>query len=186
VPCRRTGACLMITFLEPTTSRASSDDRALLVDVITRAFAADPPSRWLYPDDREYWRFFPRFVEVFGGSAIDYGTADMAGDAGAGALCFLQEDTRTRPPSVRSWRKASTGRGSRPRFRYSSGWPGTIRPVRTGICRSSGSHRAIRDGAMDQGCSNTPSRAAIATNYRRTWSRRARAACVSIVGTASR
>jgi ribosomal protein S18 acetylase RimI-like enzyme len=76
----------MITFLEPTISRASSDERALLVDVITRAFAADPPSRWLYPDDREYWRFFPRFVEVFGGSAIDYGTADMAADAGAAAL----------------------------------------------------------------------------------------------------
>jgi ribosomal protein S18 acetylase RimI-like enzyme len=75
-----------MTLLDLTVSRASSEDRALLVDMITRAFAADPPSRWLYPDDRDYWRFFPRFVEAFGGSAIDSGTADMAADAGAAAL----------------------------------------------------------------------------------------------------
>jgi ribosomal protein S18 acetylase RimI-like enzyme len=76
----------MITFLEPTITRAASADRSLLVDVITRAFAADPPSRWMYPEDGQYWRFFPRFVEVFGGSAIDYGTAEIAADGGAAAL----------------------------------------------------------------------------------------------------
>ena len=76
----------MITFLEPTVSQAFSDNRALLVDVITRAFAADPPSRWLYPNDRDYWRYFPRFVEAFGGSAIDYGTAEISADGGAAAL----------------------------------------------------------------------------------------------------
>ena len=77
----------MMTILEPTTiTRASSADRSLVVDVITRAFAADPPSRWLYPKDSQYWRFFPRFVEAFGGSAIDYGTAEMAADGGAAAL----------------------------------------------------------------------------------------------------
>ena len=76
----------MITILEPTITRASSADRPLLVDVITRAFAADPPSRWLYPDDGDYWRFFPRFVEVFGGSAVDYGTAEILADGGAAAL----------------------------------------------------------------------------------------------------
>jgi ribosomal protein S18 acetylase RimI-like enzyme len=76
----------MISYLEPTIVRASSDDRALLVDVITRAFAADPPSRWLYPDEGDYWRFFPRFVEAFGGSAIDYRTAEIVADGGAAAL----------------------------------------------------------------------------------------------------
>jgi ribosomal protein S18 acetylase RimI-like enzyme len=76
----------MITLLEPTITRASSADRPRLVDVITRAFAADPPSRWLYPDDGQYWRFFPRFVEAFGGSAVDYGTAEIVADGGAAAL----------------------------------------------------------------------------------------------------
>ena len=75
----------MISLLEPTVTLAASADRPRLVDIITRAFAADPPSRWLYPDDDQYWRFFPRFVEVFGGSAIEYGSAHIVGD-GAAAL----------------------------------------------------------------------------------------------------
>jgi ribosomal protein S18 acetylase RimI-like enzyme len=76
----------MISFLEPTIAIATPGDRRLLADLITQAFAADPPSRWLYPNDEQYWRFFPRFVEVFGGSAIDYGTAEIAGEDGAAAL----------------------------------------------------------------------------------------------------
>jgi ribosomal protein S18 acetylase RimI-like enzyme len=73
----------MSTVLEPTVTPAASADRRQLVDIITRAFAADPPSRWLYPDPDQYRRFFPRFVEVFGGSAIEYGSAYLAGDAAA-------------------------------------------------------------------------------------------------------
>ena len=76
----------MITFVEPAITVAASADRALVTDIITRAFAADPPSRWLYPDDDQYWRFFPRFIEAFGGSAIGYGTAEIAADGGAAAL----------------------------------------------------------------------------------------------------
>jgi GNAT superfamily N-acetyltransferase len=75
----------MNSLLEPTVTLASSADRRQLVDIITRAFATDPPSRWMYPNDDQYWRFFPRFVEVFGGSAIEFGSADVVGD-GAGAL----------------------------------------------------------------------------------------------------
>jgi ribosomal protein S18 acetylase RimI-like enzyme len=75
----------MMTF-EPAITVAASADRALVTDIIARAFAADPPSRWLYPDDDQYWRFFPRFVEVFGGSAIGCGTAEIAADGGATAL----------------------------------------------------------------------------------------------------
>ena len=76
----------MITFVEPAITVAASADRALVTEIIARAFAADPPSRWLYPDDDQYWRFFPRFVEVFGGSAIGCGTAEIAADGGAAAL----------------------------------------------------------------------------------------------------
>jgi hypothetical protein len=76
----------MITIVEPAITVAASADRALVTDIITRAFAADPPSRWLYPDDDQYWRFFPRFIEAFGGSAIGCGTAEIAADGGAAAL----------------------------------------------------------------------------------------------------
>jgi len=76
----------MTTFVEPAITVAACADRALVTDIIARAFAADPPSRWLYPDDDQYWRFFPRFVEVFGGSAIGCGTAEIAADGGAAAL----------------------------------------------------------------------------------------------------
>jgi ribosomal protein S18 acetylase RimI-like enzyme len=76
----------MISFLEPTITIAAPEDRRLLVDIITRAFAADPPSRWLWPNDEQYSRFFPRFVEAFGGSAIDHGTAEITGEGGAAAL----------------------------------------------------------------------------------------------------
>ena len=75
----------MISLLDPTVTLASSADRPQLVDIITRAFAADPPSRWMYPDDEQYWRFFPRFVEVFGGRAIESHSAHVVGD-GAAAL----------------------------------------------------------------------------------------------------
>ena len=75
----------MITFLEPTVALAAPADRRQLVGILTRAFAADPPSRWLYPDHDQYRRFFPRFVEAFGGSAIEHGSAYVVGD-GAAAL----------------------------------------------------------------------------------------------------
>jgi ribosomal protein S18 acetylase RimI-like enzyme len=75
----------VITFLEPTMTPAASADRRQLVNIITNAFAADPPSRWIYPDADQYSRFFPRFVEVFGGRAIEYGSAYAVGD-GAAAL----------------------------------------------------------------------------------------------------
>ena len=75
----------MITFAAPTVTLAAATDRRQVVDIITRAFAADPPSRWMYPDEHQYRRFFPQFVEVFGGSAIEYRTGYMIGD-GAAAL----------------------------------------------------------------------------------------------------
>jgi GNAT superfamily N-acetyltransferase len=75
----------MITFLEPVVTLAAPRDRRQVVDIITRAFAADPPSRWLYPDDDRYRRFFPHFVEAFGGAAIEHGAAYVVG-SGAAAL----------------------------------------------------------------------------------------------------
>jgi ribosomal protein S18 acetylase RimI-like enzyme len=40
----------------------------------------------MYPDDAQYGRFFPRFVEVFGGSAVEYGSAYRVAEGLAAAL----------------------------------------------------------------------------------------------------
>ena len=64
----------MITTLEPTIIRASSADRSQVVDVITRAFAADPrwavltprlPLSGLLPDDPD---LLHRILAVPGGA----------------------------------------------------------------------------------------------------------------------
>jgi GNAT superfamily N-acetyltransferase len=52
---------------------AMDEQRAL--DTLTLAFAADPPSRWLFAQDNNYYRHFPTFARAFGGAAITHGTA---------------------------------------------------------------------------------------------------------------
>jgi GNAT superfamily N-acetyltransferase len=45
-------------------------DEQRVVDMLTRAFASDPPCRWMYPDERQYRKHFPAFAKAFGGEAI--------------------------------------------------------------------------------------------------------------------
>lgn len=81
----------------PETKRASPDagvgvqtarvkDRARLADVLTMAFASDPPTRWLYPDPDRYLRDFPEFVRVFGGDSVELGAAHRVESSVACAL----------------------------------------------------------------------------------------------------
>lgn len=63
---------------------AADHDRA--VDVLTRAFAADPAARWVFPDDRTYLHWFPRFVKAFAGKAFACGTAWAVDDLSGVAL----------------------------------------------------------------------------------------------------
>ena len=53
--------------------------------MMTRAFIADPPSRFLYPELDKYQRAFPRFIAAVAGAAFDrhgaYGIANLAGVA---------------------------------------------------------------------------------------------------------
>lgn len=65
---------------------AQVKDRARMVDVLTMAFAADPPSRWLFPDSDRYLKDFPDFVRVFGGDSIELGTAYQVDGSVACAL----------------------------------------------------------------------------------------------------
>jgi GNAT superfamily N-acetyltransferase len=54
--------------------------------VITLAFAADPASRWLFPEAEAYLRHFPAFVRALGGAALPARTAYMDVDGGGAAL----------------------------------------------------------------------------------------------------
>ncbi|WP_421724519.1 GNAT family N-acetyltransferase [Bauldia sp.] len=62
------------------------DERDRVFQTITLAFLSDPLSRWIWPDADVYMAFMPRFVEAFCGSAIDLGTAYVAGHHRATAL----------------------------------------------------------------------------------------------------
>jgi GNAT superfamily N-acetyltransferase len=70
--------------VEPVTQLTIAD-RQKAVTMMTRAFIADPPSRFLYPELDKYERAFPRFVSAFAGAAFDrqgaYGIGDLAGVA---------------------------------------------------------------------------------------------------------
>ncbi len=67
-------------------------DVPLAADIIALAFAADPMTRWTWPDPRIYLAAMPRFVRAFAGKAFDCGSALCVGDF-AGAALWL-------PPGV--------------------------------------------------------------------------------------
>jgi GNAT superfamily N-acetyltransferase len=57
-----------------------------VLGAVTLAFAADPPSRWLFPEADAYMRHFPTFIRGLGGPAVEQGTAFVAPDYGAVSL----------------------------------------------------------------------------------------------------
>lgn len=65
---------------------AKAEDRVRIGGVLTRAFADDPPTRWLYADNEEYRRNFPDFIRAFGGDSVELGTAYCVEDGRACAL----------------------------------------------------------------------------------------------------
>ena len=73
---------------EPAVIAAGPEQSARVFDVLTLAFASDPPNRWMYPDACDYLRNFPKFARAFGGSALGAGTAFITQD-GSGAILWL-------------------------------------------------------------------------------------------------
>jgi ribosomal protein S18 acetylase RimI-like enzyme len=67
-------------------TKATPADRQRIVDVMTRAYVSDPPSRFLYPELDKYMREFPRFVESFAGAAFETGSAFHVADNTGAAL----------------------------------------------------------------------------------------------------
>lgn len=73
-------------------SIASANDEARVLATITTSFTADPIVRWFIRDSASYVEHWPSFVRAFGGSAMEYGSADVA-DHYAGVALWL-------PPGV--------------------------------------------------------------------------------------
>jgi ribosomal protein S18 acetylase RimI-like enzyme len=59
----------------PAVRIVASADEAQAVDTVVLAFAADPVSRWSWPDARQYLASMPRLVSAFGGHAFEHGSA---------------------------------------------------------------------------------------------------------------
>src|SRR5512147_2629283 len=65
---------------------ASATDVDQCIAVMSLAFSSDPGVRWMYPDPHRYVKYFPRFVQAFGGRAFEHGTAQIIGGGTAAAL----------------------------------------------------------------------------------------------------
>ena len=70
----------------PEVRPADGSIQASAINTIVLGFAADPMTRWVWPDSSEYLRRMPAFVKAFGGRAFEHGTADVVQGGRAAAL----------------------------------------------------------------------------------------------------
>ena len=63
-----------------------SSVEASIIDVLVRAFSADPVAQWIWPDPQQYQMNFPSFVKAFGGEAFAHGSAYYVDGYAAAAL----------------------------------------------------------------------------------------------------
>jgi GNAT superfamily N-acetyltransferase len=69
----------------------SASDEASTIDVLVRAFSADPVAQWIWPDSQQYHMYFPSFIRAFGGKAFTHGSAYYV-DGYAAAALWLPPD----------------------------------------------------------------------------------------------
>lgn len=72
----------------PSAARASRLDYDRSIAALVAAFVADPFIRWMFPDARQYFEFFPRVLQYFAGGAIDHDSAYRSEDFKAAAFWF--------------------------------------------------------------------------------------------------
>ena len=69
----------------PEVLSADASRQASAISTLVLGFAADPMTRWVWPDPAEYL-MMPRFAKAFGGRAFEHGSADITDGAHAAAL----------------------------------------------------------------------------------------------------
>jgi ribosomal protein S18 acetylase RimI-like enzyme len=62
------------------------ESRSRAVATVALAFASDLMMRWSFPDPDRYFAIARDFIDAFGGHAVEYGSADEAGDFASVAL----------------------------------------------------------------------------------------------------
>lgn len=67
-------------------SGATAGERSQTLATLLSAFRADPVERWLYPDEKDYDEYFPKFVAAFGGEAFAHDTVWRSDDFAAVAM----------------------------------------------------------------------------------------------------
>ena len=70
----------------PIVKTAKEPDEAGIIDALKLAFAADPATRWVWPDPQKYLSHFSSFVKAFGGKAFVYKSAHYVGNYYGAAL----------------------------------------------------------------------------------------------------
>jgi GNAT superfamily N-acetyltransferase len=66
----------MIFFSTAMNSHLKTPTSEQAAAVLTLAFSADPPTRWLFSDPHDYVTCFPEFVRALGGKAFEHNAAD--------------------------------------------------------------------------------------------------------------
>jgi ribosomal protein S18 acetylase RimI-like enzyme len=70
----------------PIVKTAKKSDQAGVIDALKLAFAADPATRWVWPDPQKYLTHFSSFVKAFGGKAFANESAHYVGKYSGAAL----------------------------------------------------------------------------------------------------
>jgi ribosomal protein S18 acetylase RimI-like enzyme len=71
---------------------ATGYEQDAVIDALKLAFGADPATRWVWPDPREYLLHFSKFARAFGGKAFVNNTAHYVGNY-SGAALWLPSNT---------------------------------------------------------------------------------------------
>lgn len=87
------------TVVAKTVEAATSRDEAAAIATLTLAFAADPMTRWSWPDPRTYLEAFPKFARAFGGEAFLKGSAHRV-DGCAGVALWLPPGAEPDGPAL--------------------------------------------------------------------------------------
>jgi GNAT superfamily N-acetyltransferase len=91
---------MLKTMQSPTARTMTQADEASAIDTVVLAFAADPMTRWTWPDAHEYLTNMPSMVRAFAGGAFLHQGAHCT-DGYAGAALWL-------PPTVHPDEEAMT------------------------------------------------------------------------------
>src|SRR5919107_2411738 len=74
------------TMSNPKVKTATESEQGSVIDALKLAFAADPATRWVWPDPQKNLLHFSNFANAFGGKAFVNRTAHYVGNYSGVAL----------------------------------------------------------------------------------------------------